>query len=119
MEGGDIVGGTPDQTPPTAPSNLTATAASSSQINLAWTASTDDVDVTAYLVERCQGSCSQVATVTDPPYTDTGLTANTSYSYQVLARDAAGNTSPSSNVAIATTPAQSSPPTITGLTPSI
>src|SRR3989454_4683075 len=46
-EGGDPAGpGTPDTTPPTPPSNLTATAASSSQTNLAWTASTDDVGVT-------------------------------------------------------------------------
>src|SRR3989475_12821830 len=54
-EGGDPAGGTPDTPPPTAPSNLTATAASSSQINLAWTASSDDVGVAGYLVERCQG----------------------------------------------------------------
>src|SRR2546425_611150 len=46
-EGGDPAGpGTPDTTPPTPPSNLTATAASSSQTNLAWTASTDDGGVT-------------------------------------------------------------------------
>ena len=64
-EGGDPAGpGTPDTSPPTAPSNLTATAAGSSQINLAWTASTDDVGVTGYQVERCQGSgCSGFAQV--------------------------------------------------------
>ena len=61
-EGGDTAGGTLDTTPPTAPSNLTAEAASSSAINLTWTASTDAVGVTAYLVERCQATCSQVAT---------------------------------------------------------
>src|SRR5206468_3390740 len=46
----------PDTTPPTAPSGLTATAVSTTQINLAWAASTDNVGVTGYLVERCQGS---------------------------------------------------------------
>src|SRR5260370_546839 len=46
----------PDTTPPTAPTNLTATAASASQINLAWIASTDNVGVTGYMVERCQGA---------------------------------------------------------------
>jgi len=35
---------------------LTATAASASQINLAWTASTDNVGVTGYMVERCTGA---------------------------------------------------------------
>src|SRR6267143_982288 len=39
----------PDTTPPTVPANLAATAASSSQINLSWTASTDAVGVTGYL----------------------------------------------------------------------
>src|SRR6266550_433229 len=45
-----------DTQAPTAPGNLTATAVSGSQINLSWTASTDDVGVTGYAVERCQGA---------------------------------------------------------------
>src|SRR5207237_6127877 len=45
-----------DTQAPTAPSNVTATAVSGSQINLSWTASTDDVGVTGYPVERCQGA---------------------------------------------------------------
>ena len=47
---------TPDTQPPTAPSNLTATAASTSQINLTWTASTDNVGVSDYFIERCTGA---------------------------------------------------------------
>src|SRR5207245_2508577 len=121
-EGGDPAGGTPDTTPPTAPSNLTATAASSSQINLAWTASTDDVGVAGYLVERCQGSgCTgfaQVATVAGTTYNDTGLAAATGYSYRVRATDAAGNLSGYSNTASATTPAPiTRPPKIQTFTP--
>src|SRR5256712_3971261 len=81
--------GTPDATPPTSPWGLTATAASSSQINLAWTASTDDVGVTRYLVERCQGSgCTgfaQVAAVAGTTDSATGLAMGTSYSYRVPA----------------------------------
>ena len=96
-----------DTTPPTTPGNVTATAASSTQINLTWTASTDNVGVTGYLVERCQGTgCSnfaQIATPTGATYNDTGLTANTSYSYRVRATDAAGNLSQYSNIASATT----------------
>ena len=53
-----------DTTPPSAPTNLTATAASSSQINLSWTASTDNVAVTGYLIERCQGAgCTTFAQI--------------------------------------------------------
>jgi chitodextrinase len=99
----------PDTTPPTAPSNLTAAAVSSSQIDLAWTASTDDVGVSGYRVERCQGAgCSdftQVATPSGTTYSDPGLLPATSYSYRVRATDAASNVSPYSNTASATTDA--------------
>src|SRR6266571_1743419 len=99
--------GTSDTMAPTMPSGLTATAASSSQINLAWTASTDNVGVTGYQVDRCQGaSCTtfvQVATPTGTSFNDTGLAAATSYSYRVRAADAAGNLSAYSNVASART----------------
>src|SRR6266853_1802381 len=87
-------GAPPDITPPTAPTGLTATAASTSQINIAWTASTDNVAVTGYRVERCQGagctSFAQIATPTATSFNDTGLTTATSYSYRVRAADAAG-----------------------------
>src|SRR2546430_6113218 len=98
-----------DTQAPTAPTKLSATAVSGSQINLSWTASTDNVGVTGYPVERCQGagctSFAPVGTAAGPTYSDTGLAANTSYSYRVRATDAAGNPSGYSNVASATTPA--------------
>src|SRR6266567_4657478 len=92
----------------TAPSNLTATAASSTQINLSWTAATETGGtIIQYLIERCQGSgCSsfaQVATSITSTFNDTGLLAGTTYSYRVRATDAASNLSPYSNVASATT----------------
>src|SRR5262249_3084531 len=107
---------TPDTTPPTAPSNLTATAFSPTQINLAWTAATDNVGVTSYLVESCQAAaCSnfaQIGTSTTTSFPSTGLTAGTGYSYRVRASDAANNLGPYSNVAGATTAApDSNPPT--------
>jgi chitodextrinase len=101
-----------DTTPPTAPANLSATAISSSAINLTWTASTDNVGVSAYLIERCQGAgCSNFAQIASSPSTsfnDTGLSSSASYSYRVRASDAAGNLSSYSNVASATTLASSS-----------
>jgi fibronectin type 3 domain-containing protein len=97
-----------DTTAPTAPSGLTATAVSSSQINLSWTASTDIVGVTGYLVQRSQGigstNFTQMATPTGTNYSDTSLTAGMTYNYQVQATDAAGNLSGYSSVASATTP---------------
>ena len=102
-----------DATPPTAPSNLNATAASTTQINLTWTASTDNVGVTNYLVEQCQGtSCSnfsQIGTSTTTSFNNTSLAVGTTYNYRVRATDAAGNLSDYSNVAQAIT---LSPPSV-------
>ena len=91
-----------DTTAPSAPAGLTAAAVSSSQINLAWTASTDNVGVAGYKVYR---NGVQIATTTATSYSSTGLTASTTYSYKVAAFDAAGNTSAQSATVSATTPA--------------
>jgi hypothetical protein len=94
-----------DTTPPTVPTGLTATAISSSQINLSWTASTDNVGVTGYNVYRAG---VKVGTTPSTSYLDGGLNASTSYTYNVSAFDAAGNTSAQSAGASATTQAASS-----------
>jgi len=108
-EGGDPAGppAPPDTQPPTAPGSLTAVATSGSQIDLLWTASADNVGVSGYLVERCQGAaCSnfaQIGTVMGTTFHDTGLPSSTTCTYRVRATDAAGNLSPYSNTASATT----------------
>ncbi len=100
----------PDTTPPTTRA-LTPTVVSSSEIDLAWTGSTDSVGVTGYQIERClSSSCTftQIGTGTSASFKDTGLSAGTSYSYRVRATDAAGNESGYSNTATATTQAATS-----------
>ena len=101
----------PDTSPPTAPAGLTATAAGSSQVNLSWTAATDNVGVTGYRVERCQGAgCTnftQVGTPTATTFNDTDRAASTTYRYRVRAADAAGNLGGYSTIAEATTSAAS------------
>ena len=95
----------PDTTSPSTPTNLTAIATSSSQIDLSWTASNDNGGgdaVTGYQVFR---GGSQIATSTQTTYADTGLSASTTYTYVVKAFDAAGNVSASSTSATATTTA--------------
>jgi fibronectin type 3 domain-containing protein len=101
-----------DITPPSAPRNLTTNSPSSTQVNLAWIGSTDNVGVTGYRVERCQGIfCSfgigftQIAALAiQTNYVDNGRTARTSYRYRVRANDAAGNLSAYSSVVVVTTP---------------
>ena len=108
---------TADTTPPTAPASFAATPAGTSTINLSWTASTDNVGVTGYRVERCQGaSCTsfvQIASPTGTTFSNTGLAAGTTYRYRVRAIDAAGNLSAYSTIATATTAAapDTTPPT--------
>jgi IPT/TIG domain/Abnormal spindle-like microcephaly-assoc'd, ASPM-SPD-2-Hydin/Fibronectin type III domain len=104
---------TPDTQPPTAPTNLTATAAGTSQINLSWTASTDNVGVTGYFIERCTGAgCTtffRIAVSTVTTYSDTNLSTDTTYEYRVRATDAAGNLSGYSNIISGTTLTSGSP----------
>jgi chitodextrinase len=109
----EFVSGPSDTTPPSVPTGLSATAISSSQINLSWTASTDNVGVTGYRIYRCQGtSCTpsvQVATSATNSYSDTALSASTAYVYAVAAYDAAGNVSAQSTSASATTTSPTPP----------
>ncbi len=91
-----------DNTPPTAPSNLAASAVSTSAIDLSWTASTDNIGVTGYRIYR-DGASTPIATVTTTSFADTGLGAGTTHQYQVTAVDAANNESAPSNQASATT----------------
>jgi hypothetical protein len=96
----------PPPPPPAAPSGLTATAVSSSQINLAWTDNSINED--GFKIERCQNAgCSNFAQVAQvganvTTYNDTGLTASTTYGYRVRAFNLGGN-SAYSNTAQATT----------------
>ncbi|GIP24278.1 fibronectin type III domain-containing protein [Paenibacillus sp. J22TS3] len=91
-----VPGGNQDTQAPTAPSNLQATGTTTSSITLSWSASSDNVGVTGYNVY--QGS-TLVGSVngTTLTYTNTGLSANTTYTYTVKAKDAAGNLSAASN----------------------
>jgi len=104
-----------DSEPPTAPANLTATVRSSTQIDLRWSPSTDNVGVAGYLVYR---DGTQIGSVTTTSYQNTGLKPATTYRYLVVAYDNAGNHSSASNEVAATTQSAldtTAPTTPTGL----
>ena len=90
-----------DSTPPTVPAGLKASAASPSQVNLSWKASSDNVGVTGYYVYL---NGKPLATTAGTSFSHTGLTAGTKYNYRVSAYDAAGNDSAWTATVAATTP---------------
>src|SRR5436190_1454855 len=90
-----------DTQAPSSPTNLAATAVSSSQIDLSWSPATDNVGVTGYRVYR-DGTLA--ASPSGTSVSITGLSASTTYSFTVSAVDAAGNASVLSAPLSATTP---------------
>jgi len=82
---------------PGAPSGLQGLASSATQNDLVWTASTGTV--TGYYVYR---GGTQVGTAAYTAYTDTGLTANTQYSYYVKAYNGSGSSSNSNTIQVTT-----------------
>jgi chitodextrinase len=98
-----------ETSPPTAPASLSASAVGENEVDLSWAASTDNVGVAGYRVYR---NGTQVATTASTTYADVGLTAATTYTYSVVAFDEAGNSSPASPTATATT----APPALVTLT---
>ncbi len=91
---------TADTQAPTSPTNLTATETKSTEVKVAWTASSDNIGVKEYRV-FVDNTLTVTSTTTSAIIT--GLTAATAYSINVLAVDAAGNVSGSSNVLKVTT----------------
>jgi hypothetical protein len=92
--------------PPGVPAGLTATTISSTRIALAWSDATNE---TGYRIERAVtgGAFATVTSVAanQTTFTDTGLTPNTSYTYRVVAFNAAGSGAPSSTATARTLPA--------------
>ena len=86
--GGSPPPATTDTAAPSTPSGLTARAISSSQINLSWSASTDNVGVVGYHIYR---NNLKIATISSASYQDTRLSPTTIYTYAISAYDAAGN----------------------------
>jgi chitodextrinase len=101
-------GSVPDVTPPSQPQNLSATAVSPGQVNLTWSASTDDIGVAGYNVYR---DGVKIATSSTTSYTDRSVVPNRAYTYTVAAYDAVGHVSTQSSPAAVTTPPDVNPPT--------
>jgi hypothetical protein len=103
-----------NQRPPNAPSDLIATPISSSKINLTWQDNSDNE--AGFKIERKTGSGSyfQIATVRPgvTSYSNTRLSASTTYYYRVRAYNAAGNSNYSNEASATTLPPPPAAPTL-------
>ncbi|MDQ6875239.1 MAG: hypothetical protein M3042_09300 [Actinomycetota bacterium] len=106
-----VVVSVPDTSAPTAPGTPVATVQAGA-VKLTWTAATDNVGVTSYRVTR---NGTTLATVAGPTYTDAAVQQGQTYSYAVIALDAAGNAGPASAASSVNMPDTVAPATPTGL----
>lgn len=104
-----------DTTPPSAPTNVQLGTNGTNQATVSWTASTDDIGVTGYLIHRNFQFLAYVPVGTT--YTDNAVTAGQTHAYQVRGQDAAGNNSDPSapaRIAIAAGGVDTQPPSVPG-----
>jgi chitodextrinase len=103
--------------PPGAPSNLVATASSTSSVSLSWSAGSGSID--HYEIQRAtskNGPFTTLSNTTSLSFTDSSLSSTTTYIYRVRAVDANGNYSDFSNTDIATTVVFTDDPLVAGTT---
>ena len=101
-----------DTAAPSVPTGLAAPTLTMTSVGLTWAASTDDVATTGYRIYR---NGVQVGTSSATNFTNTGLIANTSYTFSVAAVDAAGNVSAQSSAISARTLADTQAPSVPGV----
>lgn len=87
-----------DSEAPTAPANVAAKNPTGTTMDLSWTAATDNTGVTSYDI-YVNGQLTSSVSGSSTTVTISGLSPNTTYNFYVIAKDAAGNSSPQSNTA--------------------
>jgi YD repeat-containing protein len=105
-----------DGTPPSVPTGVTGSAASSTTVNLSWVASTDNSGGSGIAGYKIYRAGVQLGTSAATTFTDATTLGTTAYSYTVAAYDHAGNTSAQSTAFPITTPDTIAPPVPGGLT---
>jgi fibronectin type 3 domain-containing protein len=100
-----------DTSPPSTPGGVTVTPGSPTEISVSWDASTDNVGVTGYTVYR-DGIFLAGVPASTRSYTDTGLDPSSTHAYTVDAFDGAANHSPASDPVSASTPPDTTNPSV-------
>lgn len=100
----------PDSAAPSVPTNLRVVSTTTTQVSIAWSASTDDFGIVGYYIYR---NGIKVSSTSSTSYTNTGLSPITTYTYQVSALDSSNNESAkSSSVSATTQPLPDNPPQV-------
>jgi ubiquinone biosynthesis protein Coq4/chitodextrinase len=97
-----------DGAAPSVPTGVSAAATSPFSVDIGWSPSTDDVQVTGYDVLRDAVVIASVGGSTTS-FTDGSTLPSTAYGYTVRARDASNNVSAASTISSVTTPAGATP----------
>ncbi|KMQ67668.1 endonuclease I [Chryseobacterium sp. FH2] len=100
----ELIWGAPvvDNQAPTAATNLAANNPTSNSIALSWSAATDNIGVASYDI-YANGTLKTTVAGTLTSTIVTNLSSSTTYNFYIIAKDAAGNSSPISNTATETT----------------
>lgn len=107
---------TVDTSSPTAPTNLAGSTPTATSVVLNWTAGTDNIRVNSNDVYRDGSKLASLGAVTS--YTDATVSAGSTHAYAILAKDAAGNSSPlSTSVTASTSTLNSAPDTVIDIAP--
>ncbi|WP_129358357.1 lytic polysaccharide monooxygenase [Rothia uropygioeca] len=103
----------PDTEAPSAPSHVHSMGTTANSVDLMWSKADDNVGIDHYEIQRAisGGEFAAIGTTDKTSHMDEGLNASTSYDYRVVAVDAAGNESPSSEVFTVRTRDDSTPET--------
>lgn len=101
----------PDTTAPSVPSGVHSMGTTTKSVDLMWGASTDNVGVDHYEIQRTVkgGTFKKIGTTTETSYLDEGLKASTTYQYRIIAKDAAGNSATSATFTTTTKPQTEQP----------
>jgi len=96
----NVLAAKPDRKAPSAPTNLRVSSVGDTFVSLEWNPSIDNVGVKSYVIYKDN---KYAATSSTTSYDASGLTPDTTYSFYVIAKDGAGNTSKQSNILAITT----------------
>jgi len=102
---------------PSAPSELKLVSKDATTVTISWSEAEDNIGVTGYVIVRQSGDSKvNIGPINVTSYTDRNLTSEVAYTYYVIAKDAAGNSSAASNtIEVVTSPDTESPSVPTGL----